>query len=185
MLPGFTAFVSTKEIESRHTYDVSSKKYSSNGTSSARVLPLQATCPLEADISVYWNKPPLPNEGCKWRTGYGQNWCECWGTHWTYKGEMTQKDCNHIGSGFLMSEATSPIKAQCWIKTRVNCPDSACSGPNPHPRSCPTGQCQLAGRCVGNGQDKACGPTCQDCTAYPGCGGTCVSSGSGHRCFCP
>jgi hypothetical protein len=187
MLPGFTAFVSAKEIESRRSYQTSSNKYLSNGASSTRVLPLQGTCPLVGDITVYWNRPPpLQDEGCKWRMRYGQNWCECGGIHWTYKGELTQHDCNRFGAGFVIGGDASPIKAQCWIGDLVDCSDSACSGPNPHPPGCPPGQCLVDGQCMYNGQDKACGPNCQDCTVYPGCGGTCVSNFDGsHHCFCP
>ena len=103
MLPGFTAFVSTKEIESRLTYQTSSNKYLSNGASSTRVLPLQGTCPLVSDIHVYWNSPPpLQDEGCKWRMRYGENRCKCWRINWTYKGELTQHDCDRFGTGFVI-----------------------------------------------------------------------------------
>jgi hypothetical protein len=191
MLPGFTAFVSTKEIEGRLTYQASSNKHLSNGASSSRVLPLQGTCPVVSDIYVYWNSPPpLQDAGCKWRMRSGENWCKCSRIDWTYKGELTQHDCNRIGSGFvirgdLKSGAASPINAPCWVGDLHDCSDSTCSGPNPHPRGCPPGQCLLHGQCVYNGQDKACGPNCLDCTVYPGCGGTCVSNGGSHHCFCP
>ena len=192
MLPGFTAFVSAKEIESRLTYQTSSNKYLSNGASSTRVLPLQGTCPLVADYTVYWNSPPpLQDAGCKWRMHYDENWCKCWRIDWKYKGEVTQKECNDFGSGFvirgdLKSGASSPINAPCWIGYLHDCPDSACSGPNPHPPGCPQGQCLLHGQCFRNDLDEACGPNCQDCTVYPGCGGMCVSNFDGsHSCFCP
>jgi hypothetical protein len=100
----------------------------------------------------------------------GQNWCECGGIHWTYKGEVTQHDCNSFGFGFVIGGAASPIKAQCWIGYLADCLDSACSGPNPHPAGCPPGQCLVYGQCMRNGLDEACGPNCQDCTVYPGCG---------------
>ena len=132
MLPGFTAFVSAKEIGGRLTYQASSNKYLSNDASSTRVLPLQGTCPLVGDIAVNWNSPPpLQDEGCKWRMRRGENWCKCWRIDWTYKGEVTQHDCNGFGSGFVIGGGASPIKAQCWIGDLHDCSDSACSGPNP------------------------------------------------------
>lgn len=178
LLPGFTAFVTAKKIESRRTYQVSNNKYLSNGASSG-VLPMQGTCTLEADVEFSWNRPPPPDEGCKWRMIRGHNECECWGKHWRYDGERTALQC---GAGVGIGGAASPIKAQCWQRDRVDCSDSTCTslwGPNPHPRSCGPWKCILFGQCV----DNACGPLCQDCTASS-CVGFCVADGSYHHCWC-
>jgi len=162
--------VSVKKIESRHTYQVSSNKYLTNDALH-RVLPFQGTCPLVADISVYWNRTPTDG-GCKWRMRYGENLCTCRGIHWTYKGVITQQECNRFGSGFLTSGdlksgAASSITAPCWIGDLFDCPDSSCSGPNPHP------DCS---------NDLACGSSRKDCTAHD-CQGACTSDLNGN-CYC-
>jgi hypothetical protein len=185
MLPGFTAFVSAKKMKSSLSYHTSgNNKYLFDDASSARALPMLrfTDCTWEADVAISWNRPPPPDEWCKWRQVGDRNYCECLGTHWKYEGQKTQLQC----AGFGITPDASPIKAQCWTRGWVNCSGSACSGPNPHPRSCPPGQCLVDGQCVNNGLDKACGPYCLDCTVYPGCGGACVSDFHGsHRCFCP
>jgi hypothetical protein len=172
LIPGFTAFVSTKKIESKRTNQISNNKYLSNCASSARVLPLQGTCPLVSDIYVYWDTPIPSDNVCKWRMRRGENSCQCRNIHWKYKGELTHQECNRIGSGFLTSDiksgAASPIKAPCWIGDLVDCPDSACPGPNPNPADC--------------ANDLACGPRRKDCTSHD-CQGACTSDLDGN-CYC-
>ena len=122
VLPGFTVFARKRKNNYSFAYGGIPKwsvRNYGNANVTARVLPMQGTCPESP--AYWWDPPGVPsNEGCKWRKVGGRDYCECLALRWNYLGERESRDC----AGFtykppLQVQEKHNVGAVNWLVAQI------------------------------------------------------------------